>query len=201
MYNRRIIVAVPVEFHKKCLLVPMLVDTGAPSTYLHTIAVEKFIGHDVLPSSFDVRIGKVQLKAQLNPCCDENVVTGFLNILGMDFLVDSVPLLLPWLSDELSKVQSRVIPTCWVQLVDSPESAMKPSNATAFEVAPTRNDIDSLKDAVKAKIPEKLVGIASIDLKVYARIAEGVWEEVPRASTPLTANTEDSAYHVVVQKP
>ena len=43
--------------------------------------------------------------------------------------------------------------------------------------------------------------VNALTMKVYARIAEGVWEEVPRASTPLTANTEDSAYHVVVHKP
>ena len=87
----------------------------------------------------------------------------------------------------------------WVQLVVSPENPTKPSTATAFKVSPKANDIDGLKDAVKAKNPQ-LGYIPSWSYKVYARIAEGVWEEVPRASTPLTANTEESAYHVVVQK-
>ena len=98
-------------------------------------------------------------------------------------------------------VSDKAPPVVWVQLVDSPESAMKPSNATAFMVSPTANDIDGLKKAVKSEKPNALKDVDADTLKVYARIAEGVWAEVPRASTPLTANTEDSAYHVVVQKP
>jgi hypothetical protein len=87
----------------------------------------------------------------------------------------------------------------WVQLLPDTDDATKPSTAVAFEVSPTRNNIDSLKDAVKAKIPEKLVGIASIDLKVYACIAEGVWAEVDE-DAPLRENVKTSAYHVVVPK-
>ena len=88
----------------------------------------------------------------------------------------------------------------WVQLVDSPESAMKPSNATAFKVSPTSNDIDGLKKAVKAEKANALKAVDADTLKVYARIAEGVWAEVTKASTPLTGKTEETAYHVVVPK-
>ena len=35
-------------------------------------------------------------------------------------------------------------------------------------------------------------------LKVYAHDATGKWVEVPKASAPLTPNTEETAYHVVV---
>ncbi len=74
----------------------------------------------------------------------------------------------------------------------------KPSTATAFRVTPAIPDIDGLKDAVKAKIPEKLVGVASIDLKVYACIGEGAWAQVTKASATLIPNMEDTSYHVVV---
>ena len=92
----------------------------------------------------------------------------------------------------------------WVLLVDSPEMAMKPSDATetVFEVAPMRNTIDGLKDAVKAKV-EANTGdrVNALTMKVYARIAGGVWAEVFEPWTPLIANTGLTAYHVVVQKP
>ena len=98
-------------------------------------------------------------------------------------------------------LQPKMGDTHWVQLVDSPESAMKPSNATAFEVAPTRNTIDSLKKAVQAERAKAGVVVDPLTMKVYARIAEGVWAEVLEPWTPLTANTGLTAYHVVVQKP
>ena len=68
-------------------------------------------------------------------------------------------------------------------------------------MSPTANDIDGLKKAVQAERAKDGVVVDKLIMQVYARIAEGVWVEVPRVSTPLTANTEDSAYHVVVQKP
>ena len=98
---------------------------------------------------------------------------------------------------EAERQRATTCPPVWVQLVDDPT---KPSTATAFMVFPTVGIIDGLKKAVKAEKPS-LKDIDADTFKVYARIAEGVWAEVARASTPLTANTEDSAYHLVVQKP
>ena len=76
---------------------------------------------------------------------------------------------------------------------------MKPSNATAFKVSPTANEIDGLKKAVKVENPQ-LGDIPAWSFKVYARIAEGVWAEVAE-DAPLIENVKASAYHVVVQKP
>ena len=86
----------------------------------------------------------------------------------------------------------------WVRIVHK-DDPTKASKATAFQVTPVIPNIDGLKKAVKAEVPEKLVGIASIDLKVYAHdAAAGAWVDVPKASAPLTSNTEETAYHVVV---
>ena len=79
------------------------------------------------------------------------------------------------------------------------EDPTQHSKAVAFRVTPDIPDIDGLKDAVKAKVPEKLVGIASIDLKVYAFDATtGGWVEATEPWAPLTANTGLTPYHVVV---
>ena len=83
----------------------------------------------------------------------------------------------------------------------SSSNATKPSKATAFEVAPSRNTIDSLKKAIQAERAKDGVVVDKLTMKVYARIAEGVWAEVLEPWTPLTANTGLTAYHVVVQKP
>ena len=89
-------------------------------------------------------------------------------------------------------------PLFWVKIVPADDPTQH-SKAVAFQVTPVIANIDGLKDAVKAKVPEKLVGIASIDLKVYAHdAAAGAWVDVPKASAPLTSNTEETAYHVVV---
>ena len=89
--------------------------------------------------------------------------------------------------------------TFWAQLVPPAEDPTQRPKAVAFQVTPAIANIDGLKKAVKAEVPEKLVGIASIDLKVYAHdAAAGGWVEVTKASAPLTPNTEDTAYHVVV---
>ena len=69
-----------------------------------------------------------------------------------------------------------------------------------FEVAPTRNTIDSLKKAVQAERAKAGVVIDLLTMKVYARIAEGVWAEVAE-DAPLIENVKASAYHVVLQKP
>ena len=58
------------------------------------------------------------------------------------------------------------------------EDPTQHSKAVAFRVTPDIPDIDGLKKAVKAKVPEKLVGIASIDLKVYAFDATGAMRSV-----------------------
>jgi hypothetical protein len=79
------------------------------------------------------------------------------------------------------------------------DDATKSSTAVAFKVSPTTNDIDSLKKAVKVENANDLKDIDARHLKVYACIGEGVWAEVSKASTPLIGNTEETAYHVVVQ--
>ena len=89
--------------------------------------------------------------------------------------------------------------TFWAQLMLPAEDPTLPSKAVAFRVTPAIPDIDGLKKAVKAEVPEKLVGIASIDLKVYAHDATtGKWVEVTEPWAPLAANTGETAYHVLV---
>ena len=89
--------------------------------------------------------------------------------------------------------------TFWAQLMLPAEDPTQCSKAVAFQVTPVIANIDGLKKAVKAEVPEKLVGIASIDLKVYAHdAATGGWVEATEPWAPLTANTGLTPYHVVV---
>ena len=91
-------------------------------------------------------------------------------------------------------VSQGAVKDVWVQLVDDPT---KPSTATAFEVAPTRNTIDGLKDAIQHKRKEACETVDPLKMKVYACTAEGVWAEVAE-DAPLMANAKASAYHVLV---
>ncbi len=90
----------------------------------------------------------------------------------------------------------------WVQIMQRDDDLSFPSSATAFKVSPTMNDIDSLKKAVKVEI-ESNTGerVNAFIMKVYAHNpTTGKWEEVMKARTPLVANSEVTAYHVVVPK-
>ena len=100
--------------------------------------------------------------------------------------------------EDVSSGAAPQTPQHWAQLLRSDEDPTQHSKAVAFQVTPAIANIDGLKDAVKAKVPEKLVGIASMDLKVYAHDATtGKWMDVPKASASLTSNTEETAYHVL----
>ena len=86
-------------------------------------------------------------------------------------------------------------PSFWVQLSTASDPTQL-SKAVAFQVTPSILNIDGLKKAVKAEAVE-LRDVSSFKLKVYAH-ATGAWVEVPKASAPLTPNTEETAYHVVM---
>ena len=88
-------------------------------------------------------------------------------------------------------------PSFWVQLTTSDPTQQ--SKAVAFQVTPVIANIDGLKDAVKAKLPNALKDVDAVMLKVYAHdAATGGWVEVMKASTLLAPNEEETAYHVLV---
>ena len=66
---------------------------------------------------------------------------------------------------------------------------VKFGNST-FEVTPLKNNIDSLKDAVKAKMPATITKDAPL---LTVKDNDG---KVLKASSPLIANTEETAYVV-----
>ena len=193
LFNRRIIVAVPCSIGKKCLRVPMLVDTGAPSTYLHTIALNKFFGvGNPVPGEFDAYIGTHLLRAKHNPDVSTTTVTGNLNILGMDFLDSAVPDLLPWLSDRLSAVQKDELIPVWVQQRDRSGAPVGP----AFEVSPAKNHVDALKDSIKAKLEanDKSLTVNALKMMIYAPGSS----EVAKPSLPLSETTDDVPFYFVL---
>ena len=109
-YHRRVLTAAPCTLNGKCLRVPLLVDTGAPTSYLHTYALKRFFEQSTtdehFPNKVKIMIGTLPIEAQHNACIDGISVTSHLNILGMDFLEEALPDLLPWLSENFSKFQS-----------------------------------------------------------------------------------------------
>ena len=89
--------------------------------------------------------------------------------------------------------------TFWAQLVPPAEDPTQRSKAVAFRVKPDIPDIDGLKKAVKAEMPNALKDVDAVMLKVYAHdAATGGWVEVMKASTLLAPNEEETAYHVLV---
>ena len=60
-------------------------------------------------------------------------------------------------------------------------------------------NIDGLKDEVQKKRKDAGQTLDPLMMKVYAHdAATGAWVDVPKASASLTSNTEETAYHVVV---
>jgi hypothetical protein len=116
MYNRRLIVAAPLTIGNVCLRTPFLVCTGAPHTYLHDIALRKFLGEDFKPQdSYDIKVGVLSIKGQYH-----NTTTGVLaclNVLGMDVLQNAAPSLLPFLTESFAKLNDDV-PTAEVLATD-----------------------------------------------------------------------------------
>ncbi len=106
MFHRRIVVSAPVALGGKCLRVPFVVGTGAPSTYLHPVAVQKFIGQGSLVSdSYSTAVCGVPLKAATHDTQHGHVA--HLNVLGMDFLDDAAPELMAFFSEAFASYVTR----------------------------------------------------------------------------------------------
>jgi hypothetical protein len=101
-YNRRLIVAAPLTIGDVCLRTPFLVCTGSPHSYLHDIALRKFLGEDFKPQdSYDIKVGDLSSKGQYH-----NMKTGVLaclNVLGMDVLQNAASLV-PFLTERFAKL-------------------------------------------------------------------------------------------------
>ena len=138
LFNRRIIVSAPVELGSKCLRVPFLVDTGAPSTYLHSIGVEKFVGcGNPIMSHYSIKVGGVELQADSHDLSTGAVA--YLNILGMDFLDDAAPNLLTYFTEAFGKYNGGAVT----------EYLVSDGRGVAFRVTPKHPDVMSLKQAIK----------------------------------------------------
>eukprot|EP00760_Papus_ankaliazontas_P021454 PhM_4_TR18691/c3_g1_i1/m.98769 len=87
----------------------------------------------------------------------------------------------------------------WCQLLSHSEDPTKASTTTVFKInLTTSQDIDALKDAVLAKLPE-LKEVSPLSLTVYAHdAATGSWKEA-EVDSPLVANNTKTAYHVYVK--
>ena len=98
----------------------------------------------------------------------------------------------------LSEALNEAHVVVWVIIVpkDDPTNASK---AVAFQVTPAIANNDGLKKAVQKERKDAGQTLDSLMMKVYAHDdAAGGWVEVTEASAPLTPNTEETAYHVVV---
>jgi hypothetical protein len=92
----------------------------------------------------------------------------------------------------------------WVQMVQTGDQTGK-VQGNAFSVAPTANDVDHLKDAIKAKAAST-VTCDAFQLTIYAPDPDGdvevvlpggvkaKYKEVTKQSTTLTANTANTPY-------
>jgi hypothetical protein len=136
MFHRRIIVTSPVRLGEKCLRVPFLVDTGAPSTYLHHLGVKKFIGDgNAILRQYTISIGGTEFEAETHDSSEtHNSSVGavaYVNILGMDFLDDASPVLLDYFSIAFAKKYGPEVVDVWVTdgMVSFPAKPKKPQVA------------------------------------------------------------------------
>jgi hypothetical protein len=115
-----------------------LVCTGAPQTYLHDIALRKFLGEDFKPQdSYDIKVGVLGFKAQYH-----NTTTGVLaglNVLGMDILQNAAPTLVPFLTESFAKLNDN-LPMTEVLATDG---------KVTFPITPKQMKVMYLKKAIK----------------------------------------------------
>ena len=111
---------------------------------------------------------------------------------------DGVPRVCPNLKADPPTVEplyqidySRLTPkTVWVVQEGKPP---------AFQVTPTSNTIDGLKDAIKAKKPS-LKDVDADRLTIYTRCATGRWTEMDEPDAPLQAASATAPYRFRVPK-
>ena len=105
--------------------------------------------------------------------------------------------------DRISEVANTLSlePSYWVQLIISSHYLGVPSPVTALQVTPGTCSADGLREAVKKKCAEDLLGVSIRRLQVWAPDAEMTdrWVPFPQES-PLVPNTQDRPYHIVVAK-
>jgi hypothetical protein len=137
-FNRRLIVAAPLTIGDVCLRTPFLVCTGAPQTYLHDIALRKFLGEDFKPQdAYDIKVGVLGFKGQYH-----NTTTGVLaglNVLGMDILQNAAPTLVPFLTESFAKLNDN-LPMTEVLATDG---------KVTFPITPKQMKVMYLKKAIK----------------------------------------------------
>jgi hypothetical protein len=194
LFYRRIITAAPVSLNNKCLLTPFLVDTGAPSTYLHTYALKKFYAQEVadfrkipgnekkdppFSSEFVMNIGPKEICAGHNTNTDERLVLSHLNILGMDFLEIALPGLLPWISENFTKFQPPISSV-----------VVNFNDVRRFVVFPKQPRVLELRVAIKEELHPKLKDVDATRL-IIKNSTTG--EELGDLA-PLHANFEYSAF-------
>jgi hypothetical protein len=154
----------------RCIGVPFLVDTGSPSTFFEpTKAVE--LGYDVVDYV-------VVLEQRVNYVASSGHYSD-INMLGSNVLQNTRLIVdYPNKTGSIERLMSLTMTTSyWVKY------------ATAvFKVLPATNDIDSLKDAVKAKAQ-----LLHPSFQLTVKDEKG---NVLKASAPLAANTEETAYVV-----
>jgi hypothetical protein len=138
LYNRRLIVRAPVTVEGKCLFIPMLVDTGAPQTYLHHFALGKFLGKAALVDSYSIKVGVTPIQATAHDT--QTGVVAHMNILGMDFLNEGIPTLIPFMSEAFVNLSARDQPISEVWVTDGKAS---------FPVKPEGMKVAHLKKAIK----------------------------------------------------
>jgi hypothetical protein len=181
----------------KCLWCPFIIDTGAPASFLHEKTLEMLVGGTVKEDVVDGLVAGTVVNMKVNQAVGRQKLA-YLNLLGIDFLqeaIDSLPNAMVTLIHEKS-VASAVKPIVWVKLLAHGEDPVNPSSSVAFTVLPATNNVDGLKKAVKALIPEKLVGVAVVDLKVYAYDArKGEWK-LQNPDADVHSNDIDAVYHV-----
>lgn len=162
LYHRRIITSLPCTYAKKTLLVPFLVDTGAPRTYLHSIALDKF-NIDRTTLEHKVHVNETPLTVLENTCSDGRHVLSHLNVLGMDFLDEAVPDMIAFFTQQFSKMK----PLSEVIVTDG--------NVT-FLVKPERMQVMCLKDAITEKmkyaLPSPMLTIKTPDGEVLGDEAD-----------------------------
>jgi len=168
----RLLAAAPLTLKGQTKMVPFLLDTGSPRSFIHMETLRRFGVTESVPEEVRATIGiHMEPTFKINTCttatADGSVPhhVGFLNIIGIDIINLVCPELPAILSDAFARKQKPdPIDPVWVRSRDG---------GPAFKVTPVANDVASLKDAIKAKKAPRLDHIASDELTLYTIDADG----------------------------
>lgn len=188
-FNLRLIAKVSLQIGKKRLWVPMLLDTGSPTTLICQATLRQFKCDSF--EDFEATVGGVPLFVSV---IDLDTHFGDINVLGMDWLIRVFSRVDEFLEEELKQrlqFKAKDVPVIWIQQLVRDGDGWK-AVGDAFQVKSAPMNIDDLKEAIKEKKPNRIT--CDADEMNICRLEDGKWVKCNVDASVRCDTTREDCY-------